>query len=724
MLRAASLQSSQALGRVAGRQLAGKAPLGSIVRALNSSINASFLTASVLQRTYADASKPSISDSKPVVLPGSRSPSTSEPLPPGRVATSVNANSATSPTPATPTTNPAIQRDVPLTPPSPQAVKSTLPPPPPPVPPAPKPRKFFRRFFTTLILLSVLGFGGGVYYSRVSDRFHDFFTEYVPFGEEAVLYLEEREFRKRFPSRSTSRPRDTGDKVQIPSRSGVSWKVTDESSSPTAGRHANALDAPKPKEALQTPAEAKQDEKVKAVKVAKKDAASGPATPAVKPAPIPGKSPEPQSPQKPGQPTLGTEASLAPQVSAPKAVAFTAPEVDQPSKFPPEVTRIDPINIRDANEPVVQDLVKIMNDIIAVVNADNSNAKFSTTIDKAKSELSRVGSKILALKKEAQKDAESKINAEKSEFDRAAKELIRRVEAEMQQQQSQWQDEYQSERQKIQQNYEEKLKAEVERANQVNEQKLRNSLLEQAVQMKHQFIQDVKDRVEEERNGRLGKLTDLSHTVTELEKLTTDWNSVVDANLKTQHLHVAVEAVRSNLEKSQIPRPFTRELAALKEIASDDPVVNAAIASINPVAYQRGIPSSAQLIDRFRRVATEVRKASLLPEEAGVASHASSYLLSKIMFKKKGVAVGDDVESILTRAETYLEEGDLDSAAREITGLKGWAKTLSRDWLGEVRRVLEVQQALDVSSLLPILNYTNEFQVIATEARLQSLRVE
>ena len=148
---------------------------------------------------------------------------------------------------------------------------------------------------------------------------------------------------------------------------------------------------------------------------------------------------------------------------------------------------------------------------------------------------------------------------------------------------------------------------------------------------------------------------------------------------------------------AQHPRPFIRELVALKETANDSPVVDAAIASVNPSAYQRGIPTSAQLIDRFRRVAGEVRKAALLPEDAGVASHASSWVLSHVMFKKEGLAAGDDVESILTRTQTYLEEGDLDSAAREMNGLQGWAKTLSKDWLGEVRKVLEVQQALDVS---------------------------
>ena len=538
-------------------------------------------------------------------------------------------------------------------------------------------------------MLSALGYGGGLYYSTKNDNFHDFFTEYVPFGEDAILYFEEREFRKRYPKRA-GLPRDTGALTKIPSQSGVSWRVADDT------RHANAS-PPKTKEALKELEDAKSVQKVEAVKAVKKEAPKTeptPAPPVVKEAPKPAPKPVVPAP-------VEAPAPKKVEVSSPKnsAISFVEPEVDQPSKFPPEITRIDPISVRDAHEPLVQDLVKILNDIIAVVNEDNANSRFSSTFEKAKQELGKFGGKIQALKAGAQKDADSKINAEKSDFDRAAKELIRRLEAEMAQQQSQWQEEYQTERQKIHDNYEQKLKAEVERAHQVNEQKLQNSLLEQAVEMKRKFTADVQSRVEEEREGRLGKLTDLSQTVTELEKLTTDWTSVVDANLKTQHLHVAVEAVRSNLEKSQVPRPFTKELAALKEIASDDPVVNAAIASINPVAYQRGVPSSSQLIDRFRRVATEVRKASLLPEDAGVASHASSYVLSKLLFKKKGLATGNDVESILTRTETFLEEGDLDGAAREMNGLQGWAKTLSRDWLGEVRRVLEVQQALDVSSL-------------------------
>ncbi|KAH8594596.1 mitochondrial inner membrane protein-domain-containing protein [Bisporella sp. PMI_857] len=659
-------------------------------------------------RGYAD--KPSISDSKPIVLPGSASPATNEPRPQGPVATTSSSKIAMPLTPSSTSTTPPQQ--VPLIPQAPAAkvqtappasTSSAPPPPPPSPPPAPKPRRFFRRFFTTIFLLTTLGYAGGIYYSSVNDNFHDFFTEYIPFGEDAVLYFEERQFRKKFPSianRPQGRPRDTGDLKSIPSQSGVSWRIAEQ-------RHANAQKPDPSRDAIQNPAEAKPNDQIKAVEKAKEEPVAKPNPPALKPA-------EPVEASKPGHPVAKDAAPASPALPAaisrsPEPQSFTAPEVDQPSRFPPEVTRIDPINIKDANEPLVQDLVKIVNDIIAVINSDNSNPRFSSTIGKAKDEISKVGSKVNALKDAAEKDAKAKIDASHSDFDRAAKELIRRLEGEMANQEAQWKEEYETERQNLHKNYEERLKSELERASEVHEQRLKNQLLEQAVEMKRKFIADVKDRVEEERNGRLGKLANLSDTVTELEKLTTDWTSVVDANLKTQHLHVAVEAVRSNLEKSQVPRPFTRELAALKEIASDDPVVNAAIASINPTAYQRGVPSSAQLIDRFRRVATEVRKASLLPEEAGVASHASSWVLSKVLFKKKGLATGNDVESILTRTEVLLEEGDLDGAAREMNALSGWAKTLSRDWLGEVRKVLEVQQALDV---------------IATEARLQSLRVE
>ena len=209
-----------------------------------------------------------------------------------------------------------------LTPPSPATTGATPPPPP---PPQPKPRKFFRKVFLAVFLITTLGFGGGVYYSRVNDNFHDFFTEYVPFGEEAVLYFEEMEFRNRYPriANRSSKPRDTGESIKIPSKSGVSWKVAEDSRPGSSARHANATkDTPKQKEALQTPKETKPADEVKVAEVDKKEAAP----------PAPAKSPEPQAAPKPAHPVIVPSEPVAPKSS--DALSFTAPEVDQPSKFP------------------------------------------------------------------------------------------------------------------------------------------------------------------------------------------------------------------------------------------------------------------------------------------------------------------------------------------------------------------------------------------------------
>lgn len=542
----------------------------------------------------------------------------------------------------------------------------------------------------TLAVLGALGFGGGVMYSRINDNFHDFFTEYVPFGEQAVLYLEEMDFRRRFPNISDriSRTRDTGAQVTIPAQSGASWRVAD-SGQPT-GRQSSAVE--------------KSSDKVAAAKKAAPPSAPAP-TPEPKPAPVAEK------------PVAAVEAPVevkaAPVASKPAKAQLTdefrAPEVNEPSRLPP-IAPIDPLKVNDAMEPLVQDLVHMLNDIITVVNADKAQGRYGATIDKAKSELNKVGGKVKDVRGEVEKKAAEEIRQRINDFDAAADALVKRVEAAMAAQEANWRGEFEEEMKRVKNSYDERVKVLLEREKQLGHQRLENSLLEQALALKKEFTGEVRKRVEDERDGRLGKLNDLSAAVADLEQLTVGWNDVVDTNQRTQQLHVAVEAVRASLESgSAHPRPFVRELVALKEIAADDAVVNAAIASINPSAYQRGLSTSAQLVDRFRTVAGEVRKASLLPDDAGVASHASSWALSKVMFKKQGLATGDDVESILTRTQTYLEEGDLDAAAREMNGLQGWAKTLSKDWLGEVRKVLEVQQALDV---------------ISTEARLQSLRVE
>jgi len=683
----------------------------------------------IQRRTFAEK-KDSISSSEPAFMPGSQSPAapvkTEVPLGPGSPG-----SPAPRPTPATPTSSSTIPpENVPKAPPSPAQVQtappttpstvsppeSTPPPPPSSKASAPPPRRFRRlRLLFYLLLLGGLSYGGAVFYALRNDNFHDFFTEYIPYGEEAVLYFEERSFQKRFPHAKHNIHRITrsdksdidGKTTTIPQRSGLSWRAVEDepkgSDVTQKGKHMSALDSGKPvtktdaTQAKGDPALATQKEKSAAVETAKRDSAA-------KEAPLP----------KSADASGGQPVNPAPEHAVPSPATPSPKSDPRPPAIPP-VTQISPLAVPNADEPVVQELVKIVNDLITVVNSDSPDAanKYSAPMTKAKESLEVVAGKIHQLRDAEHKAAEERIAQAHKEFDEGAKQLVRRIETAQAEDEARFREEFEAERRRLAQLYEERLKNEVQRSTELTEQRLKNELAEQAIEMKRDFVAQIKTLVESEREGRLSKLSDLSNNVDNLTQLTSNWNGVIDANLATQKLQVAVDAVRSALAQSAAsdarPKAFVREMAALKLVAEGDPVVDAAIASVNPAAYQKGIPSQPQLIDRFRRVANEVRKASLLPENAGVASHAASLLLSKVLFKKHGQPTGTDVESILTRTETLLEEGDLDSAAREMNTLQGWAKVLSQDWLGDVRKVLEVRQALDV---------------IETEARLQCLRVE
>lgn len=545
-----------------------------------------------------------------------------------------------------------------------------------PATPAPKTGRF-RRFLLYLILTSGLAYGGSIFLALKSDNFHDFFTEYIPYGEECVLYLEERDFYRRFPnaSRHSNRivatPRDEGNSVTIPSKSGLSWKVSHEEDAGSdvskSGPHMSA----KAHEGQVKPASAKPEERDAAVHKAKEDTAA--------------KSTSKKAAVKDENKPVSLDEPRQPAVSE---------------------NTIQLLQMKEGDEAVVQELVKTFNDIVTVISADENASKYSGPVAKAKEELLKIGEKISAIRSEARDTAQEELNKAHATFDESARELLRRVEETRASDIAQFRDEFESEREKLALAYQEKIRTELIRAQELSEQRLKNELVEQAIELNRKYVHEVKDLVEREREGRLSKLNELTANIAELEKLTSGWSTVIDTNLKTQQLQVAVDAVRSVLERSETPRPFIRELVAVKELAAEDPVVEAAIASINPTAYQRGIPSTAQIMERFRRVASEVRKASLLPEDAGIASHAASMVLSKVMFKKDALANGDDVESILVRTENLLEEGKVDAAAREMNGLQGWAKILSKDWLGDVRRVLEVKQALEVSfTLLELFSF-------------------
>ncbi len=262
-----------------------------------------------------------------------------------------------------------------------------------------------------------------MYYSLINDNFNDFFTEYVPFGEDAVLYFEEREYRRRYPRSSNhymSSQREVGNRVTIPSGSGISSRLVEAKGKEEVKSHERPT------------------EKAVGEVIALKSSTTV----------------DSQYPKEGSGTGLAMEIQRDTQkapTSVPTALVAKQPPVsesreviDEPmqkqetveiSVVPSPLTMIVPLAISDAEEPVVQDLVKVVNNIITVINADHASSKYSTTIDLAKAELSQIGRRINTMKEEA---VEEKVRAVNEEFDKAAKELVRRLEDEIRDQETRW----------------------------------------------------------------------------------------------------------------------------------------------------------------------------------------------------------------------------------------------------------------------------------------------
>ena len=226
-------------------------------------------------------------------------------------------------------------------------------------------------------------------------------------------------------------------------------------------------------------------------------------------------------------------------------------------------------------------------------------------------------------------------------------------------------------------------------------------MIAQGIELQRRWIREIKVRVEQERGGRLAKLDELSANLKRLERIALDNSSYLDDNIRVHALWCAIRALTSNAISSSVRKPFREELRVLRHIASarEDPVVSVVLDSLESTDVPDvGVEPFADLATWFAsEVAPKVSQVALVPDEnAGVLSHLASCALSAIRFKREGLVPGDDVLSVLARAEYHLNEKDLDSAARELNQLKGPSKFLLHDWLEAARRRLEVQQALEV----------------------------
>ncbi|KAJ2964268.1 hypothetical protein NQZ79_g745 [Umbelopsis isabellina] len=222
----------------------------------------------------------------------------------------------------------------------------------------------------------------------------------------------------------------------------------------------------------------------------------------------------------------------------------------------------------------------------------------------------------------------------------------------------------------------------------------------QYVKIEAQHEQLVQSRVESEAGGRFGELDKLIARLAVLEKKAQEAATFIDDSQVFHQLAVAISALDSVTDHEGM-QPFPNELSILRNIVKtttglQKQIMDVVIASLPEGLEYEGVQSISELRRRFDFLAEEVRQSSLVSTEGGMVSHMISISLSKLMFRKHGLVPGEDVEARLARAEYYLKENDLESAAREMNQLSGWPKKLASGWIDSARKRLEVKQVIKI----------------------------
>ncbi|KAF8271172.1 mitochondrial inner membrane protein Mitofilin [Lactarius quietus] len=354
-----------------------------------------------------------------------------------------------------------------------------------------------------------------------------------------------------------------------------------------------------------------------------------------------------------------------------------------------------------SSEPVLTHLAKTIDSLASFLNANPAAAnKARGVLDVAKNDLSELAQGFDRLREEEKSKLEQSLDEQTREYTLKLLELELQAQDKLESQETDFRSFYEEEKMRFASAYREKLEQELRTQSDIINERLKEEVIAQGIELQRRWIREIKVRIEEERGGRLAKLDELAANLKRLERVALDNSTYLDENLRIHALWSALRAVHGAVD-APARRPFRDELRVLRHAAAtkDDVVVGAALDTLEAGdAPDVGVEPLADLALWFATsVAPAVSRVALVPDEgAGVLAHVASHVLSAFTFRRQGLVPGNDVLSVLARAEYYLNEKDLDSATRELNQLRGAAKTLLNDWLDAARRRLEVQQALEV----------------------------
>ncbi len=120
--------------------------------------------------------------------------------------------------------------------------------------------------------------------------------------------------------------------------------------------------------------------------------------------------------------------------------------------------------------------------------------------------------------------------------------------------------------------------------------------------------------------------------------------------------------------------------------------------AIADAAALNGVATKAQLAERFPKVLSRARHASLVPEDSGIWGEVVAYATNMLTVRRFTAATAETAtagnsEHILGWAETCVAAGRFDEAVLVLEKLEGKPRAIVRDWVAEARKRAVAEQA-------------------------------
>lgn len=197
-----------------------------------------------------------------------------------------------------------------------------------------------------------------------------------------------------------------------------------------------------------------------------------------------------------------------------------------------------------------------------------------------------------------------------------------------------------------------------------------------AVSGNSQAAQELRSEVDQLKQ----QVTSVSQTVSERQ----------DAAATAQALVLAAGQLRASLSGGQ---PFQQDLQAVRALNVSDAGVTQPLDAVAPYAA-KGIPTRAQLTDRFQPLAGEIVRADIRGDGNSWIDSALGKLSTLVTVRQEGGGVvGTTANAIVARAEAALNEGNLAKAVEELSALQGPAAQTAAPWLADAKARLAADQA-------------------------------